>query len=81
MKIDIKYFMKQCYLKMFLPILITLLFGLLLNLFICIDSWINLGIKVLLVATIYAVCIMIFGLNKDEKKFLINLMNIKRKKL
>lgn len=67
MKLDIVYFMKKCYFKMLLPILITLLFGVFLNKLIADGGWLILGIKAILLIFVYALGICVFGLTKTEK--------------
>ena len=75
MKLDIVYFMKKCYFKMLLPILITLLFGVFLNKLIADGGWLILGIKAILLVFVYIMTIVVFSLTVEEKKALWRLSN------
>ena len=75
MKLDIVYFIKKCYLRMLPSVLITLLFGMLLNSLIADVGWLILGIKAILLVFVYIMTIVVFSLTVEEKKALWRLSN------
>lgn len=68
MKFNMIQFIKQCYLKMGIPFLTTLCIGGLVNYFWGGNGWIILAIKALIISIIYVVFIFFLGLNKEERK-------------
>ena len=70
LKFNVKQFIKSCYLKMSLPFIITIIFGILLNLIITANGWIIFIVKVVLVTIFYLFVTCILGLNKEERDFL-----------
>lgn len=70
LKFNVKQFIKSCYLKMSLPFIITIIFGILLNLIITANGWIIFIVKVVLVTIVYLFVTCILGLNKEERDFL-----------
>jgi O-antigen/teichoic acid export membrane protein len=70
LRFDISLFIKQCYLKMSVPILITIIFGVALNVVSNGTGWLLLGIKGVCVVTVYILLLYCVGLNKEERKSL-----------
>ena len=68
LNLNMLYFVNNCYVKMSIPIIITVILGFLLNYFIKSSSWSSLCLIGLAVAIIYIVTVFIFGLNKTEKQ-------------
>ena len=66
--LDIPTFMKACYVRMSIPVLLTLLFGMAINVVIEDAGWIVLGVKGLLVTSVYLLLVYFFGLSKAERK-------------
>lgn len=71
LKINIRTFIKQCYIKYILPIIITLVIGFLNNIFIKDTGWIILGVKIILIVIIYALVIWTFIVSKTNKQKII----------
>lgn len=69
--IDLKHFIKHCYLKLSIPLVITLAIGYCVLHFIPSGGWLLLGVKGLIVITIYAIAIVCFGLSSQERKALL----------
>ncbi|MCI8554137.1 MAG: oligosaccharide flippase family protein [Clostridiales bacterium] len=67
MKLNIPRFIKQCYLRMLPPILLSLLGGVALNAFIRDAGWGMLILKGSLLVALYLVCMWFFGLTGEEK--------------
>ncbi len=61
-------YVKQCYLKMSLPIAATALACVGLHFLWSVDSWIALVLKVLSIIGIYMIFVWLLGLNKDERR-------------
>ncbi|MBQ7355283.1 MAG: polysaccharide biosynthesis C-terminal domain-containing protein, partial [Clostridia bacterium] len=70
LRINMWNFAKKCYLRMSLPIVISVLIGALLSNIIPIFGWIGLGIKGALVVVVYLVAVVFVGLN--DRKAIIN---------
>lgn len=77
MKIDILLFIKKCYFKMFPPVLITILVGLLLNNIILINTWLILVVKAAILGVVYLASLLCFSLNKNERKSIRNAIKLK----
>ena len=71
MKFDMKSFAKNCFLKMSVPIVITAIFGILINCFIADDGYVSLIIKGCLVVAVYLLAVFFTGLNKQERNNLL----------
>lgn len=71
MKLNIMYFIKKCYLKMLPSVVLTLLFGILINYLLSNDSWLSLCVRVLFITVIYIVSIFVFGFEKSERSSLL----------
>ena len=69
MNINIGQFIKACYLKMSVPIIVTAIAGSLLSKQFNQWNWINICVCGIGVILIYAVSILLFGLDKEEKGY------------
>lgn len=67
LKFDIFLFIKQCYLKMSLPILITLFMGFVLNYIFSFAGWFAIVLKALFVIMIYLISVFFMGLSVEER--------------
>lgn len=65
--IDIWRFIKECYLKMFPPLLITLLAGFCINHLIPDFGWISFIVKGILLVVVYLILLLSLGLTKEER--------------
>jgi hypothetical protein len=65
--VDIGAFVKQCYLKMSVPIILTIGAGMCLNMVSEADGWLALIIKGIVVVAIYIVIAFMVGFNRAEK--------------
>ena len=70
--LNIPRFMKDCYLKMSVPILVTIACGAVLNRCIPDGGWGNFLIKALITAVIYALATACFALDKQERQKILN---------
>ena len=77
LKLDMKQFVKKCYIRMSLPIITTGILGIALNYFINIQSWSVLIIKAMIISLLYVVGVWLIGFEKEDKKLILN--TIKRK--
>lgn len=75
--LDIPGFIKNCYLRMSIPVLLTILFGWGLNNLISDGGWMVFLCKAGAVATVYFVLTFCFGLSKHEKE---KLLRFRRKR-
>lgn len=66
--LDIPAFMKACYGRMSVPIVLTLGFGAVINVVIQDAGWFVLAVKGMLVVMVYLLLVYIFGLKKDERR-------------
>lgn len=80
MKFDIPKFMLKCYLRMSLPIVITIVLGLVINYIIPDMGWKMFIGKAIAVASVYLVLIFIIGLEKKERSFVLDIFKRKIKK-
>lgn len=71
--LDMKRFIKDCYLKMLPPILITCLLGYAINSVVNTNSWVMLMAVGLAVCIIYILSVAFISLNKNERKSLFSL--------
>ena len=77
LNIDIKKFIKKCYLGMAPPLLLTLLVGYFVKYFMNSESWIGFIVCGILICIIYMVFIYSIGFSKSErKKVKINIKNL-----
>lgn len=75
MNINIGQFIKSCYLKMGVPIIVTAIAGSLLSKLFNQWNWINICVCGTGVILIYAVSILLFGLDEEEKGYFSRLFN------
>ena len=68
MKFNIPKFIVQCYLRMSVPIVLTILAGYLMNRWIENRGWLFFGYKGVIVMSIYLLFVFLIGLNVQEKK-------------
>lgn len=67
LKLNIVEFMKKCYLKMSISILLTICLGIVLNFFWLYESWLVLICKAFLIMIIYAILVFGVGLDKYDR--------------
>ncbi len=72
LKFNMVEFATKCYLRMSIPILITLCVGFIINYFITANGWIWLLLKAVLIVVVYLVAVVILGLNREEKNNIFN---------
>lgn len=65
-EIDLKCYFKQCYMKMSIPIVLTLPIYFLLQSFDW-GTWLSFVVKVLIICSVYSIMLFVFGLKKSEK--------------
>ena len=70
--LDIPRFMKECYLKMSVPILVTIACGTVLNYIIPDGGWGTFLIKAAITLAIYVLSTLFFAFNKGEKQKILN---------
>ena len=75
MNINIGQFIKACYLKMSVPIIVTAIAGSLLSKLFNQWNWISICVCGIGVILIYSVSILLFGLDKEEKGYFSHLFN------
>ncbi|MBP3686468.1 MAG: polysaccharide biosynthesis protein [Clostridia bacterium] len=68
MKFDIPRFIKECYLKMSVPIVLSLGFGCFANALLPQISWITLALKTLALCLLYGICVWCFALSRAERE-------------
>ena len=77
LKLDMTAFVKNCYVRMSIPILVTVGLGILMNRFIADNGWLVLCGKGIAVLVVYALTIFVFGLTRNERK---TIFRMKRRK-
>ncbi len=77
LRLDMMQFAKKCYLRMSVPLLSSLVCGVVLNLLLKDGGWLVLGVKAVVIGVLYAVFVFVFGLTSEEKQGIIS--KIKRK--
>lgn len=75
--LDIFAFMKGCYVRMSIPILLTLACGMVINAVIPDSGWFILALKGVLVAGVYLLLVLLFGLSKEERNSVVARMKRK----
>lgn len=76
-KISLKTFVNNTYLKMSLPILVSLIVCIPLNQYMLVTSWMTFCMKGMLIVAVYAVTLLIIGLTRDERSNIFRML-IKR---
>jgi O-antigen/teichoic acid export membrane protein len=79
MRFDMIAFIKGCYLRLSIPILLTTGLGLLANRYLPDGGWIMLIVKGAAVTLLYLLLVAVFGLNKTEKHQIFEMIKRKRK--
>lgn len=74
LNLDLWQFIKKCYLRMGIPIFITVAVGLLINYFIAQDTWGNFVLRGTLVVICYLASVYIIGLDKNERSSCLRLI-------
>ena len=77
---DMITFCKKCYIRMSLPIVATILFGIPLNLLLKDDGWMMFVIKGVIIVLAYLVFVYLLGFGKDEKRSILNTVKAKIKR-
>lgn len=72
MKFDVPCFLRDCYLRLSVPVVCTVILGVLLNRMIAGADWIALVIKGVLVAMAYLLFVLMIGIGKTERIKLAN---------
>ncbi len=72
LKINIYKFFRECHMKLLIPILFTLIMGLVLNFLLPHISWVNLFKKSLIIVILYFVISWFYGFNVYEKELIMN---------
>jgi len=67
---DLPGFIKKCYIRMGIPAIITFVIGLFIISVMGGTTWTSLIVKVAAITAVYAVCVIMLGINKDERKAL-----------
>ena len=71
LNIDISTFVKKCYIRVGIPIVLTTLLGFLMNHFYSQENWIALIIRGVAIIVTYCVLVIFIGLNKIERSAVI----------
>ncbi len=81
LRIDTPFFAKNCYLKMSIPVIISLVIGCIICSFIPNKGWISLGIQAIIVCAEYLIVMFFLGISKDERSTICKLLlsKIRRK--
>ncbi len=72
LELDIIEFCKNCYLKMSIPMAMTLALGFILQKLITANSWVILAVKIVLIIAVYLLLMWIFAYNSEEKQLIKN---------
>ena len=68
LKLDIKLFIRECYCRMSIPVVISIVFGLFVNHLVADVGWIVFACKGLAVGLIYIISVCFIGLSKSDRK-------------
>lgn len=71
LKLDIFRFIRDCYIRMSIPICISVLIGFLMNRIICPQGWTDLIIRGLVILIIFILSLFICGLNSTDRKYIL----------
>lgn len=72
--LDVLGFIKKCYLRMSVPIAVTILCGVGINRLISDGGWLIFLVKAAMVAVIYIASMLFFGFDKQEKRSLLKIL-------
>ena len=67
---DMKTFVKKCYIRMGIPVAIAFVLGFFVATAFEGSTWLLLGLKGVAIVIIYAICVMLTGLSKNERRAL-----------
>lgn len=67
LKLNILQFIKECYIKMLIPIIISVLIGIMIDNSFSIGGWFDLIIKGMAVVLVFAITLLVFGVNPKER--------------
>lgn len=70
MKFDIKSFAVKCYLRLFIPLTITIGSGVIVNLLLADKGWLVFAVKGVIITACYLLFTFFIGLNKNEKRLI-----------
>ena len=71
LKFNVVQFAKSCYIRMSIPIIISLVFGGAINYIISGSGYLTLVIRGVLITVIYLLCVFVFGLDKQERNIVL----------
>ncbi|NQP52740.1 oligosaccharide flippase family protein [Streptococcus suis] len=71
LKLDIFRFIKECYVRMSIPICISVLIGLLMNNLINPQGWLDLIIRCFVLTVIFIISLLLWGLNKKDRRYIL----------
>ena len=80
-KLNIIKFFKECHLKMIAPLGLTFLFGVLMQIYIPVESLIVFSFKAIILGVFYAICIWKLALNNYEKNLFKSIFNLAKSKI
>ncbi|SMB88723.1 Membrane protein involved in the export of O-antigen and teichoic acid [Desulfonispora thiosulfatigenes DSM 11270] len=75
LRINLAVFFRECHLKLFMPIVLTILIGFLVQLYFPLGGWVGFLIKVTIVSISYSILIWKLGLNNFEKGLFLGMAN------
>lgn len=79
--INIVIFIKKCFLKMSTPIIFIAVGGYFLNNIAIHTSWLLLFLKAIIIGGVYLFTIFIWGLDQEERNYIVNLIKHKKTNL
>lgn len=68
LKLDIPRFIKECYFRMSIPVIITILFGTLLNKIFMPKGWLDLMFRGVLVTVLFSIMLYTVGINHEDRE-------------
>ncbi len=77
MKINIFYFIKQCYFKLVPSLIITVILAIILNLIIKENTWLLIVLKAMIISVCYLLFSYVLGFSNQERKNIKSYFNIK----
>ncbi len=77
LSIDVAGFCKSCYIRMSIPIVVSVLAGVLLNHLLADVSWMYFLVKCALITLVYGLALLYLSCTRDERKVLLGYMRLK----
>lgn len=77
LKFDINQFIKKCYIRMSIPMLLSVLIALIINYFIPNTGWLMFICQGVIVVLVYFLLMLLFGISKEERKSCFNIIKNK----